>query len=125
MRKYIGPYTGLVLFLVVFLTISGYLGQKYVRDQIREEAHKAAVSQLVADRYTLNHTACAIRAFVAPSLETSHKVLENDKSTPEQVSRAKTYIRKTERALTIWTTIPPDFDCATLPKKPPIPGPAR
>lgn len=126
MRKYVGPYTALVIVLAAVLTVSGYLGQQYVRRQIHREAVKQAalvntalLKQQIADRYTINHTGCAIKKIVGPQLASLEKAKDDPNNTPAQRERARVTFNKTKRVLLIWTTIPPDFNCDLLPPQPP------
>lgn len=120
MKKQTHLFTGLVVVFIIGLLASGYAGQKYVRDQIRTEAAKAVRNQEAADRYTLNHTACAIKKIVAPQLASLKKARNDMTLSKSARARADVTYTKTSRLLLIWTTIPPDFDCSTLPKKPPL-----
>lgn len=118
-KKIPGLFTALLLVVVLAVAASGYAGQRYVRNQIRIEASRAAAAQLVADHYTLNHTACAIKKIVEPQLASLDKARKDTHLSLSSRKRADATYKKTHLALIIWTTIPPDFDCSTLPKLPP------
>ena len=113
----------LVVLLTVVLIAGGFVGgvafKRYVNSRIHEEAVKAAQLQVKALNYSLNHTACAIRKIVAPQLASLSRA-EKDKHLPlSSRKRAAATYAKTQQALIIWTTVPVDFDCSTLPKTPP------
>lgn len=110
---------GLISALFVVLVLAGVAGGIGLKAWVRQEIRKAVAAQVVSERYTLNHTACGLRAYAKTPLEQAQKTIESDTASKAAKAKAQTYITKTNEVLLIWGTIPPDFKCELLPSSPP------
>lgn len=110
---------GLITILFVIVVLAGVAGGIALKSWVRAEIRKTVAAQVVAERYTLNHTACGLRAYAKTPLQQAQKTVDSETASKAAKKKAQTYITKTNEVLLIWGTIPPDFQCATLPKSPP------
>lgn len=117
----------ILVVLMVYLTIGLYAVKNYAATQ----ATKVAVSQLNLQVYNSNKAACGIRTLVnLPKQERDLATYENAAKDPTlnaaakkrnatRVVSAKEGIKSGKQVIELFGTIPPDFDCTKLPKKPP------
>lgn len=98
----------------------------------------AAARQQAATAYAINFASCGARTLVKPTIQTNatlitalERAIKDPATKPSALKVDKTRIVAVRRAnkafeayLRIYRTVPDDYDCAALPKKPPGVKPA-
>lgn len=116
------------------VTIKINEAKRVAQEKINDAKSLADKKRVEASIYQTNRTACGIRALTKPGLNAQEAMLVRakaaaiDKTTSEsQRARAKGSVKTiekqidtTNKVLELFGTVPPDFNCKTLSKKPPV-----
>lgn len=119
--------------LVIAVAVSGVaslLVTNYTTDRAN---HQFQHSQLLAQQqfqqairissaqsaYSINKSVCGFRGFVKPTLKSYEAAAKDPTLSASARARNDKRIASTRAFLTNQVTVPPDFDCATLPPRPP------
>lgn len=122
-----------IAFLAVMIVVGLYAVQERSKDYAANAAKQVAIDQIQAENYQINFTTCGVRALVTPGLTAQKKTLERAKESAADTTQSKSVrsraksaiistqksINSTNKVLAVFGTIPPGFDCKTLPKHPP------
>lgn len=119
------PISGLALWIAIDHSNANQDRQQAQFRQSLEDKFNQALS--ISSRqtaYSINKSACGFRGFVVPTLK-SYEAAAKDPTLSESArKRNDLRIRRAHEFLDSQVTVPPDFDCKTLPKKPPkVPKP--
>jgi hypothetical protein len=113
---------GLFVFNFTVLALGLQFVKEYAASQAKEKAVVVANQAHTIDVYNTNRTTCALRALAEPQLASYRKAAKDKTLSASARKRNQARIKSTEDFLAAYATIPPDFDCSTLPKKAPTFG---
>lgn len=129
-RRYV---LGLFIFNLVVLALGLVVVKNYAEAEAKKKAEAVALATRAADRYNLNRTTCSLRALVEPLIAADRLTLKSykqaaDDPTAKPAARKRNLQRVIDTQVKIdgevaylaaYATIPPDFDCSSLPVTPP------
>lgn len=109
---------------------------KLARDadrKVQDAKDSAAAKRYAATAYAVNFASCGARTLVKPTIATNEtlvtalkRVIKDPATNPTALAQDKVRLSKVRKQnaafaayLGLYRTIPDDFDCKTLPKKPP------
>ena len=110
---------GLFMFNMIVLGAGLQFVKTYATDQAQTKARTVAYESHLIDVYNQNRTTCALRALAEPQLKSYKKAAKDKTLSASARSRNRIRVEQTEKFLAAYATIPPDFDCTTLPKHAP------
>lgn len=119
--------SGVTAWIVVgYVNTKDHRNQEHSNQQFRhallqsnEKFRQALRISTAQSAYAQNKAACGWRAFTAPVLKSYEDAAKDPTLSESARARNDKRIKTTREFLSTQITVPPDFDCSKLPKRPP------